>query len=74
MTEKKTPIISASPKVRKFAREIGADLRLIEGSQRKGRINEDDIKSFVKESFKEKIIKKKRKLYQKNMNIQNLER
>ena len=59
MTEKKTPIISASPKVRKFAREIGADLRLIEGSQRKGRINEDDIKSFVKESFKEKIIKKK---------------
>ena len=51
MTEKKISIISASPKTRKFAREIGADLNLVKGSQRKGRINEADIKTFVKSSL-----------------------
>ncbi len=51
MNEKKTSIISASPKARKFAREIGADLHLVEGSQREGRINEEDIKAFVKNSL-----------------------
>jgi len=51
MSEKKTPIISASPKTRKFARELGADLHLVKGSQREGRINEDDIRSFVKQSL-----------------------
>ena len=59
MTEKKFTIISASPKTRKFAREIGADLHLIEGSQRKGRINEEDIKTFIKTSLTEKESKKK---------------
>jgi len=58
MTDKKLHIVSASPKVRKFAREIGADLRLIEGSQREGRINEEDIKTFVKNSLQEKVSKK----------------
>ncbi|MGE0311387.1 MAG: dihydrolipoyllysine-residue acetyltransferase [Lautropia sp.] len=38
----------ASPSVRKFARELGADLARIEGSGRKGRITEDDVKAFVK--------------------------
>ena len=56
MNEKKRTLISASPKVRKFAREIGADLHLIEGSQRDGRVNEDDIKSFVKKSLSGKIL------------------
>ena len=41
MSEKKIAIISASPKTRKFARELGAELHLIEGSQREGRINEE---------------------------------
>ena len=38
---------SASPKVRKFARELGVDIQKVEGSQREGRVIEDDIKLFV---------------------------
>ena len=38
----------ASPKVRKFARELGANVSQITGSQRAGRISEDDVKNFVK--------------------------
>ena len=63
MNNKKTPIISASPKARKFAREMGADLNLVQGSQREGRINEDDIKVFVKKSLTEKILKKDRNYF-----------
>ena len=56
MNKKNISIISASPNTRKFAREVGADLRFIKGSQREGRINEDDIKSFVKKSLSENKI------------------
>jgi len=59
MNEKKTSIISASPKTRKFAREIGADLHLVDGSQREGRINEEDIKAFVKKSLSGNVLKRK---------------
>ena len=38
----------ASPSVRKFARELGADLGRIEGTGQKGRITTDDVKTFVK--------------------------
>ncbi len=38
----------ASPKVRKFARELGANVTQIQGSQRSGRVTEDDVKKFVK--------------------------
>ena len=38
-------IKSASPKIRKFARELGVDIQLVEGSARKGRILEEDIKN-----------------------------
>ena len=38
----------ASPKVRKFARELGANVTEIQGSQRSGRVTEDDVKKFVK--------------------------
>ena len=48
MSDKKE-IISASPKVRKLAREFGADLYQIEGSQREGRISEDDVKLYIKD-------------------------
>jgi pyruvate dehydrogenase E2 component (dihydrolipoamide acetyltransferase) len=41
----------ASPSVRKFAREIGADLGRIKGSGPKGRITPDDVKSFVKQAL-----------------------
>ena len=48
MTEKKlrTP---ASPKVRKFARELGVDVNLVSGTQRLGRVIENDIKKFIKD-------------------------
>ena len=52
-------IISASPKVRKLAREFGADIYQIEGSQRAGRVSEEDVKSFIKESISGKIEQKK---------------
>ena len=57
MTKKKQ-IISASPKVRKFARELGADIHQIHGSQREGRVSENDVRSFIKESLSGKILKK----------------
>ena len=38
----------ASPSVRKFARELGADLGRIKGSGVKGRITQDDVKAHVK--------------------------
>ncbi len=58
MSEKKSSIISASPKVRKFARELGANIEKIRGSQRAGRVSEDDVKSFIKESFTKVVAKK----------------
>jgi pyruvate dehydrogenase E2 component (dihydrolipoamide acetyltransferase) len=38
----------ASPSVRKFARELGADLGRIKGTGTKGRITQDDVKAHVK--------------------------
>ena len=38
----------ASPSVRKFARELGADLGHVKGTGIKARITHDDIKSYVK--------------------------
>ena len=51
-------IVSASPKVRKLAREFGADIYQIQGSQREGRVSEEDVKSFIKESISGKTEKK----------------
>ena len=51
-------IVSASPKVRKLAREFGADIYQIQGSQRVGRVTEEDVKLFVKESISGKVEKK----------------
>jgi pyruvate dehydrogenase E2 component (dihydrolipoamide acetyltransferase) len=41
----------ASPSVRKFARELGADLVRIKGSGNKGRITHDDVKAWVKQAL-----------------------
>ena len=42
----------ATPSVRRFARELGVDLSLInKGSGRKGRILKDDVKNFVKQAL-----------------------
>jgi pyruvate dehydrogenase E2 component (dihydrolipoamide acetyltransferase) len=38
----------ASPSVRKFARELGADLGHVQGTGIKGRITQDDVKAHVK--------------------------
>ena len=38
----------ASPSVRKFAREVGADLSRITGTGPKGRITQEDVKEYVK--------------------------
>ena len=38
---------SASPKVRKFARELGVNINEIVGSEKQGRIVEDDVKNFI---------------------------
>ena len=38
----------ASPSVRKFARELGADLGRVKGTGVKGRITQDDVKAHVK--------------------------
>jgi len=45
-------IVLASPKTRKFARELGVDINRINGSQLKGRVDEDDIKRFVSSGSK----------------------
>ena len=39
---------SASPKIRKFARELGADISKISGTQRAGRVSAEDVKNFVR--------------------------
>ena len=44
---KVTNILSASPKARKFARELGVDINQVIGSEKDGRVIEDDIKKFV---------------------------
>ena len=45
--------IFATPKVRRFARELGANVSLIEGTERKGRITEEDVKKFISNQIKE---------------------
>ena len=40
-------ISAASPKARKFARELGVDINEINGSQRQGRVVERDVKNFI---------------------------
>ena len=52
MNEKKR--VPASPKTRKFARELGVNINLVLGSQRDGRVVEEDIKKFVKHVGQEK--------------------
>jgi pyruvate dehydrogenase E2 component (dihydrolipoamide acetyltransferase) len=61
MDEKKKYIVSASPKARKFARELGADLYLIKGSKRDGRVTEEDVKTFVRKSISGEVLVKKEK-------------
>jgi len=46
--EKDISVVSAaSPKARKFARELGVNINEINGSQRQGRVVESDVKNFI---------------------------
>jgi pyruvate dehydrogenase E2 component (dihydrolipoamide acetyltransferase) len=45
-------ILSASPKARKFARELGVDIAQVVGSEKDGRVIEEDIKKFVSSTAK----------------------
>ena len=53
--------ILATPKVRKFARELGADISNLKGSERNGRITEEDVKNFIKNSKKNIQVKETQK-------------
>ena len=57
MNDKKR--VPASPKTRKFARELGVDINLISGTKREGRVIEEDIKDFIRSGRFEKAEKNK---------------
>ena len=58
-------VSSASPKARKFARELGVDISQVLGSERQGRVTETDIKNFV--STKKNINETREKNYKKKI-------
>ena len=45
--KKASGVSAASPKARKFARELGVNINEIGGSQRQGRVVESDVKNFI---------------------------
>jgi|TARA_B100001093_G_scaffold501802_1_gene553950 pyruvate dehydrogenase E2 component (dihydrolipoamide acetyltransferase) len=45
----------ASPKVRKFVRELGADLNEVSGSERAGRVTKEDVKTHIKNKLNNNI-------------------
>ena len=47
----KRDVIPASPNIRKFIRELGADISKIPGSERSGRITKDDVKDYIKDKL-----------------------
>ena len=51
MPEVSSAVSHASPTVRKYARELGADIRQINGTGPKGRITQDDVRNFIKQAL-----------------------
>ena len=51
--ESSSVTVPAAPSVRRFARELGVDLRQVPGSGAGGRITRDDVKSYVQSSLNE---------------------
>ena len=63
----KSKVKPASPNVRKFIRELGADISSIPGSERSGRITKDDVKDYIKD----KLINPSVSVTQKEINTKN---
>jgi pyruvate dehydrogenase E2 component (dihydrolipoamide acetyltransferase) len=59
----------ASPKVRKFARELGVNINSIYGSERQGRVTETDIKKYISNNQKASLDRKEEKS-PKKMNLE----
>lgn len=53
VVESASVTVPAAPSVRRFARELGVDLRQVPGSGAGGRITRDDVKSYVQSSLDE---------------------
>lgn len=53
VVESSSVTVPAAPSVRRFARELGVDLRQVPGSGAGGRITRDDVKSYVQSSLNE---------------------
>jgi pyruvate dehydrogenase E2 component (dihydrolipoamide acetyltransferase) len=51
----------ASPKVRKFARELGININSIYGTERQGRVTETDIKNYISNNQKASLDRKEEK-------------
>ena len=64
LAEKDIKNVLSSPKARKFARELGVDVRNVVGSERLGRVIEKDIKEFVSSKLNKKENVKIGKEYQ----------
>ena len=46
--------IFTTPNVRKFARELGANISEIKGTQRKGRVSHEDVKNFINDQLNQR--------------------
>ena len=58
----------ASPNVRKFARQLGANIIEIQGSERSGRVSEEDVKNFVKKQFSDVQTKESKEIIKNDYN------
>jgi pyruvate dehydrogenase E2 component (dihydrolipoamide acetyltransferase) len=67
-TQKNNQNVLASPKARKFARELGINVKDVPGSERLGRVIEKDIKEFVSTNINKNFSKKYEK---ENIKIKN---
>ena len=54
-------LVLASPKVRKFARELGVNINSIYGTERQGRVTETDIKNYISNNQKASLDRKEEK-------------
>ena len=73
-TTSKSGTKAASPKVRKFARELGANVIEIPGTQRGGRVSEEDVKNFVRSQVTVNDGKIQKKFTKKNILMKSLEK